>query len=169
MRLPSFTRHLKPSETEYARKVFHGVLPWSQIGITDGLGAGDTVWTHTRSMVPFAGAVSSPFQYYINFGDAANVDLSTEGVGLVKYVAGYYGDMMCDVFIHELTHVWQYSRPYAKAGEIAARCVYAQKIGAGYDFTAGHPWNYYNLEQQAHMVEEWNVPRAPVNSSVVSA
>lgn len=155
MRSPSFTRHLKPSETEYARKVFRNVLPWPEIGVTDGLGAGGTVWTHTRSMIPFAGAVSSPFQYYVNFGDAANADLSTEGVSLSTYVPGY-PYFMCDVFIHELTHVWQYSRPYAKAGEIAARCIYAQKFGAGYAFTAGNTWASYNLEQQASIVEEWN-------------
>jgi outer membrane protein OmpA-like peptidoglycan-associated protein len=120
------------------------------------MGKDDTVWTHTRSMIPFAGAVSSSFEYYINFGDAANVDLSTPGVSLGRYVSGYDRFYMCNVFIHELTHVWQYSRPYAKAGEIAARCVYAQNIGAGYSYTAGSTWDSYNLEQQASIVEEWN-------------
>jgi outer membrane protein OmpA-like peptidoglycan-associated protein len=91
----------------------------------------------------------------INFGDAAKVDLSVSGVGLSRYVPGYI-DEMSNVFVHELTHVWQYSRPYAKVWEIALRCVYAQKIGAGYRFTAGNTWNSYNLEQQASIVEEWN-------------
>lgn len=156
MKSVSFTRNLKPAEIEYARKVYHKVLPpWSQIGITDGLGRGDTVWAQTRSMIPFAGAVHSSFSYYLNFGDAANTDLSVPGVGLGRYVPGY-SEYTRDVFIHELMHVWQYSRPYAKAGEIALRCVYAQNIGVGYGFTAGAAWSSYNLEQQASIVEEWS-------------
>ena len=156
MRNAGFTRHLKPTESELARKVFHSALPpWVQIGITDGLGANDTVWTMTRSMIPFSGAISSSIKYLINFGDAAKVDLPVSGVGLGRYVPGY-SEQMSDVFVHELTHVWQYSRPYAKALEVAARCVYAQKIGAGYRFTAGKTWGSYNLEQQASIVEEWN-------------
>ncbi len=155
MRSASFTRTLKPTELEYARKVFRNTLPWSQVGITDGLGKDDTVWAMTRSMIPFGGAVSSSIEYYVNFGDAANTDLSTEGVSLGRYVSGY-SENMSDVFIHELTHVWQYSRPYAKAGEIALRCIYAQNIGAGYRFTPGDPWASYNLEQQASIVEEWS-------------
>ena len=87
--------------------------------------------------------------------DAANEDLSVKGVGLGRYVSGY-SEQMADVFVHELTHVWQYSRPYAEAWDIAARCVHAQKIGAGYHFTAGKPWDSYNLEQQASIVEKWN-------------
>lgn len=156
MRNASFTRHLKPTEIEYVKKVFHNALPpWSQIGITDGLGKDDTVWTMTRSMIPFNGALSSPFRYYVNFGDAVNADLSVPGVSLGRYVPGY-SENARDVFIHELTHVWQYSRPYAKAWEIALRCVYAQNLGAGYHFTASDPWASYNLEQQASMVEEWS-------------
>jgi outer membrane protein OmpA-like peptidoglycan-associated protein len=155
MRSASFTRTLKPTELEYAKKVYHKALPWSEIGITDGLGIGDTVWTMTRSMIPFGGSIPSSLEYYVNFGDAANADLSTTGVSLGRYVSGY-SENMCDVFIHELAHVWQYSRPYAKAGEVAIRCVYAQEVGAGYRFTPGDPWASYNLEQQASIVEKWN-------------
>lgn len=155
MRTPSYTRHLKPTEIDLARQVFHNALPPSnQIGITDGLGKDGSIWTHTRSMIPFAGAISSSFKYYINFGDAANVDLSVEGVGLSRYVPGYH-EYMSDVFVHEMTHVWQYSRPYANDWDIAARCIYAQHA-AGYAFTAGDPWAAYNLEQQASIVEKWN-------------
>jgi len=156
MRRASFTRGLKPTEIELARDVFHHALPpWHQIGITDGLGVDDTVWTMTRAMVPFGGLVSSPIKYYINFGDAAKTDLSTTGVGLGRFVPGY-SELMCDVFMHEMTHVWQYSQPYARDAEVAAACIYAQNIGAGYRFTAGDTWASYNLEQQASIVEKWN-------------
>jgi outer membrane protein OmpA-like peptidoglycan-associated protein len=153
VRKASFARLLKTTELEYAQKVFHKALPWSQIGITDGLGKGDTVWCTTRSLT--LGATRASVEYYINFGDAANHDLSVTGVSLGRYISGYY-EYMADVFIHELTHVWQYSRPYAKAGEIAMRCIYAQEVGAGYKFTAGGTWDSYNLEQQASIVEKWN-------------
>jgi outer membrane protein OmpA-like peptidoglycan-associated protein len=113
------------------------------------------VWCMTRSMVPFAGAIPSTVKYLMNFGDAADTDLSTPGVGLGRYVSGY-SELLADVFIHEMTHIWQYSRPYANAGEIALRCVYAQEVGAGYHFTPGKPWASYNLEQQGNIVEKWN-------------
>jgi outer membrane protein OmpA-like peptidoglycan-associated protein len=155
MRRARVTRGLKPTEITLATAVFGNSMPiWSQIGITDGLGYNDTVWTHTKDAVPFLR--SSPYQYFINFGDASQQDLSIDGVFLSKYVSGYTGDEVDDVFIHEMTHVWQYSRQGANWADIAARCVYAQEIGSGYEFTEGDPWSDYNLEQQAHIVETWN-------------
>lgn len=155
MRLPRFTRPLKATEIKLARSVYKGSLPpWHQIGITDGLGKGDTVWTHTSSMMPFVSSVASA-KYLINFGDAANHDLSQPGEQLSKYVAGY-PELMADVFIHELAHVWQYSQRNANEWSIAARCVYAQEFGAGYHFAPGAVWESYNLEQQASIVEKWS-------------
>jgi outer membrane protein OmpA-like peptidoglycan-associated protein len=155
MRRPRFTRALKPTEITLATAVFGYSMPiWNQIGITDGLGYGDTVWTHTKDAVPFLR--SAPYQYFINFGDASQLDLAADGVFLSKYVSGYTGDEVDDVFIHEMTHVWQYSRQGANWADIAARCVYAQDLGAGYGFTPGDAWSDYNLEQQAHIVETWN-------------
>jgi outer membrane protein OmpA-like peptidoglycan-associated protein len=155
MRRVRSTRSLKPTEIELARKVFGNNMPaWSQIGITDGLGSGDTVWTHTRELVPFL--PDSTYQYFINFGDASQVDLSVDSVSLSRYVSGYGADEVDDVFMHEMTHIWQYSRTGANWASIAARCVYAQKAGAGYKFQEGDPWSDYNLEQQASIVEAWN-------------
>ncbi len=157
MKKVTFTRHLKGGEIILADSVFQGTLPpWSEIGITNGLGKGDTVWTHPKEAVPFLGAIRVPFKYYINFGNAADRDLSTAG-SLEKYVPGYpKGLQTPDVFIHELTHVWQYSREGANWASVAARCIYAQEIGSGYSYTAGDPWSDYNFEQQAQIVEDWN-------------
>ena len=155
MRRVRSTRSLKPKEIELAKDVFGYNMPdWGQIGITDGLGKGDTVWTHPREAVPFLS--QSTYKYFINFGDASQLDLSVDGVSLSTYVSGYGSDQVDDVFMHEMTHVWQYSREGASWVNIAARCVYAQNIGAGYGFTPGDPWNDYNLEQQASIVETWN-------------
>ena len=154
MRLASFARGLKETEMQLARKVFHKALPsLGKIGITNGLGKGDTIWTRTRNLIPGSGWGLGSFEYYIAFGDAVNADLSTSGVTLDTYVPGY-PDMMANVFIHELTHVWQYSRMWSV--DVAARCVYAQEIGAGYTYKAGAPWGEYNLEQQASIVEDWS-------------
>ncbi len=149
------TRSLNPKEINLARKVFGINMPhWNDIGITDGLGKHDRIWTHPRQMFPILG--TSTYRYFINFGDAYKVDLSVDGVDLGRYVPGYSGDEVDDVFIHEMTHIWQYSRVSANWADIALRCVYAQNSRAGYAFTEGDPWSDYNLEQQASIVELWN-------------
>ena len=57
--------------------------------------------------------------------------------------------------MHELTHVWQFHR----GDSVKPRSIYAQQVGAGYKFTRGQPWEEYNVEQQAHIVETWNEER----------
>jgi hypothetical protein len=62
-----------------------------------------------------------------------------------------------DVFIHELTHVWQYQN--FGAGYIAA-ALYAQKTPAGYNYAFEKEWHLsehlldFNAEQQADLVQD---------------
>ncbi len=62
-----------------------------------------------------------------------------------------------DVFIHELTHVWQYQN--FGAGYIAA-ALYAQKTPAGYNYAYTEGWYLsehllaFNAEQQADLVQD---------------
>jgi hypothetical protein len=62
-----------------------------------------------------------------------------------------------DVFIHELTHVWQYQN--FGAGYIAA-ALYAQKTPAGYNYAYTEGWHLsehlleFNAEQQADLVQD---------------
>ena len=62
-----------------------------------------------------------------------------------------------DVFIHELTHVWQYQN--FGAGYIAA-ALYAQKTPAGYNYTYTEGWHLsehlldFNAEQQADLIQD---------------
>jgi hypothetical protein len=62
-----------------------------------------------------------------------------------------------DVFIHELTHVWQYQN--FGAGYIAA-ALYAQKTPAGYNYAFADGWHLsehlldFNAEQQADLVQD---------------
>jgi outer membrane protein OmpA-like peptidoglycan-associated protein len=154
MRNATKTRSLKPGEINLAREVFHSSLPtWNTIGITNGLGSDDTVWTIEKSLVPFLSSMSGVPEYLINFGDAADLDLSAPGVGLSRYVPGYGSHLVHVIFMHEMTHVWQYAR--GNAAKVALRCVYAQQFGSGDKFTAGDSWSDYNLEQRAGIVEQW--------------
>jgi hypothetical protein len=62
-----------------------------------------------------------------------------------------------DVFIHELTHVWQYQN--FGAGYIPA-ALYAQKTPAGYNYAHTEGWHLsknileFNAEQQADLVQD---------------
>jgi hypothetical protein len=62
-----------------------------------------------------------------------------------------------DVFIHELTHVWQYQN--FGAGYIAV-ALYAQKTRAGYNYAFEDDWHLsehlldFNAEQQADLVQD---------------
>ena len=58
------------------------------------------------------------------------------------------------LFIHEMTHVWQYYHGYW----VVLRSAWANsKLGAGYGYTlqASDAWDDFNVEQQASLVEHW--------------
>ena len=152
-------RGLRPNERSLAWHTFHHSLPpLDTIGVTDGLGDDGTIWTLDRSFLEFlqSGPPKSlnRLKYFLNFGEAVRWDLSEEK-RLQPAVPGYH-DRARDVFVHEMTHVWQFHR----GDKVKVRSIYAQSwFGAGYDFTRGAPWKEYNVEQQAHIVETWNEER----------
>src|SRR5262249_1869119 len=115
------------------------------------------IWTLDRPFLEFlqSGPPKSldRLKYFLNFGEAVHWDLSEEK-SLKPAVDGYSGRAR-DVFVHEMTHVWQYHR----GDSVKLRSLYAYEIGAGQDFTRGKPWKEYNVEQQAHVVETWNNER----------
>src|SRR5207244_3800535 len=97
MRRPSMYRGLRPKERALLYPVFRAALPpVSTIAIGDGLGFGDAPWTDwgTDSNYP-------AFYYKMNVGDYAFKDLSAT-------TWTPYGSL-CDILIHEMTHVWQYA------------------------------------------------------------
>jgi hypothetical protein len=61
--------------------------------------------------------------------------------------------MYRNIFIHEMTHVWQYYHGYW----VVLRSLWANTLGAGYNYTIGalDAWDDYNVEQQAQLVEDW--------------
>lgn len=119
--------------------VFRASLPsLYDIGIGDGLGFGDRPWTDWGYDPNWP-----DFDYQINVGDYANVDLS-------KMTWTPFGTL-CDLLVHEMTHVWQ----YAHGRQVKGSSVWASTISS-YDFTAGDAWIDYNVEQQASIVEKWH-------------
>jgi len=190
MRRPNYYRQMTSSEEQYAWGVFQGTLPpANQIGIGDGWGLGDRPWTD-KAWNPAPGTpgiptgwkpqANMPFMAYaVNLGDMAKMDLTSTQV--------YPGfGRVCDTFIHELTHVWQYyhgdwvklSSVKAQAWEVITEITApieltpkGLKVGKAFDAYGYRPldhsksWDDYNSEQQAHIVEDWNWKR-DVNSEL---
>ncbi len=152
-------RALKHQEARLAREVFHAtVAHLDTVGITDGLGKDDTVWTVDRATFDFL--QSQPPQslyrlrYLINFGEAVGWDLTAK-TPLSIAVPGYR-QRARDIFVHEMTHVWQFQRGMGvKLGSILA--------GTGEGYTRGKAWMTYDVEEQATIVEHWNRDRGEGN------
>ena len=122
--------------------VFRDTLPSAKmIGIGDGLGLGDRPWTDWGTG---ASSQMPDMQYQVNIGDYASRDLDTRDWTP-------FGSL-CDLLIHELTHVWQYWNGFG----VKVSSIWANTLGAGYDFEPGDPWDDYNVEQQATIVEKWH-------------
>jgi hypothetical protein len=148
-RRPTQYRLLTSAEREMVRKVFGQPFPYlDTVGIGNGLGFDGRPWTDT-------GPLSEPglpvqLQYQINIGDAMMVDLTgNEGSGC--YIVGITGTVS-DLLIHEMTHVWQY---YTKGGMTGRYRVWGSSVAGSYNFKLGEPWQSYDVEQQASIVEEW--------------
>jgi hypothetical protein len=132
-------RGLRPGEKALLNPVFRGSLPAeSTIAVTDGLGFGDDPWTDWNHDPQYPS-----FYYKMHVGDYADRTLSN-----TDYTP--YG-RLCDLFIHELAHVWQYHH----GRQVKLSSLYAHTIGS-YKFKAGDPWIDYNVEQQASIVEGWH-------------
>jgi len=128
-------------------RVFGNTLPpWREIGIGNGLGWGGAPWASTTNN---AGYAQTPnVRYVINVGDLASYDLTSPS-GTSSVLGSSYGTIR-GLLVHEMTHIWQYYR-----GEnVVIGKIHAETIGS-YDFEPGEPWNDYNTEQQATVVENW--------------
>jgi len=152
MRRPDYYRLLNPREWQLVTKVFGKTLPpWKQIGIGNGLGAGGAPWTYEGYFDESVHFPQTPdVRYAINIGDLVSEDLTSRGPTM-GWLCGDFGTV-CGLLVHEMTHVWQYFHGVA----VARKSAHAQTIGAGYSYTPGDPWDSYNVEQQAHIVEDWH-------------
>jgi hypothetical protein len=136
MRISLTSRLLSTAEQNLATSVFGGTLPpWSKILLNPGLGLGDRPWTDNPAGL-----------YSLTIGPVCYPDCTS------KAVWGRFGRIDA-VFIHEMTHVWQYFHDY----NVKLSSVWGQSFGDGYDVVLGKAWNDYNVEQEAIIVENWYV------------
>ena len=108
-------RRLRDREKGLAHEVFHNTLPpLSTIGIADGLGKDNTIWTVDRSF--FDSLQRSPpdslsdLAFLLNFGEAVRWDLTD--IRTLSIAVPGYPFRARDIFVHEMTHVWQFLRGF---------------------------------------------------------
>jgi hypothetical protein len=85
--------------------------------------------------------------FQINMGDAASADL-TSSSPVNCFVTDIPGTV-AETLVHEMAHVWQYHNARSRYG------VWGSSLTGSYTFTPGKPWNDYDVEQQASIVEQW--------------
>jgi hypothetical protein len=141
MRFARNSRNLSEPEKALVTRVFGSTLPpWNQIFVSDGLGIGDRPWTDQEyDQESLHGRM-----YSVNLGTLCYPDCTSR--------ANWPGFGRIDtVFVHEMTHVWQYFHNYF----VVLSSMWGQSFGDGYDYVLGSSWNDYNVEQQASLVEHW--------------
>ena len=134
MRIGWNSRVLSPTEQALVIGVFGKTLPpWKKLLLDDGLGLGDRPWTDDPAGL-----------YSIHIGPVCYPDCTSSNVW------GDFGRIDA-VFIHEMTHVWQYFH----GSNVKLSSVWGQTMGDGYFAIPGKSWDDYNVEQQASLVENW--------------
>jgi outer membrane protein OmpA-like peptidoglycan-associated protein len=130
-------RKLNASEVRVARRVFKDTIPYDKIRIGDGSGVGGAVWTQ-------AGVAG--LDYVIHGGHRHSVDWSSTKA-------------LQRLLVHELTHVWQgeHVGPSYMLESLAHQAWAEATGGSAYAYDAVNykPWDSYNVEQQADIVEHW--------------
>jgi hypothetical protein len=134
VRIPRNSRTLTAAETGLALAVFGSTMPPAII-VNDGLGWGDRPFTDNPSVF-----------YVIAIGPVCYPDCTAS-----TYWSGF--GRVRDVFVHEMTHVWQYAHGYfVKINSLASQL---QQGDDAYSYELGKSWRSYNVEQQATIVEDW--------------
>ncbi len=145
------TRPLRESEIELARQVFEDKLPYGKVYLADRYFPFNE---KTRTAVTAASLAT--------FLPVRTLRSYTIFVGPDVYRDGADGPGFRDTFIHELTHVWQgYHRKHSWEYMVESMLAQGHAIitsgdrNEAYDYVPGEPWDSYNVEQQAHMVQDW--------------
>lgn len=143
------SRPLKQSEIEFARQVFEDKLPYGKVHIASYYLPGNDGVPVTLASVSSIIPVSSLRHYTIYFGPEV-------------FEKGADRPGVRDTFIHELTHVWQ-GYHSGLGWEYMVQSMIAQGHAVltqgdrnrAYDYKPGRPWDSYNVEQQALLVQHW--------------
>lgn len=143
------SRLLTDAEIEFARQVFQDRLPYKKIHITSYYLPGNQGVPVTLASASSIIATRTRRNYTIYFGPDA-------------YNDGAHAPATAAVFIHELTHVWQgYHRKHTWEYMVESMLAQGHAIvttgdrGGAYVYEPGGRWDGYNVEQQAHIVQDW--------------
>ena len=157
--LPTKIRVMNTPEYEIVSRVFGNTLPYKiRIWVTNAAGVDGRAFTIPTSLITtiltipvtgffggvVGGYVSSALNlaYLINVGDKYDT-LSSDDQRLL---------------VHETAHVWQGKNSTFSQSYVYNSIINQHFKGEGaYDYAAGANWSDYNVEQQAHIVEDWFV------------
>lgn len=141
-------RQMRDDEIEFANKVFRGTIPRDRVTLTNMLGVGNRPFTipsiGDTILVNLGAGFDDPV-HYAGFGDPDKPDIK-QGAG--------------QLFIHELTHVWQIDNSQFLPGLICeGLSLQATTLGGNMGIyrygPAGPAFSTFNLEQQAKIVDQW--------------
>jgi hypothetical protein len=133
-------RRLSERERLEAWKVFRDTIPYDRIAITSTLGFGER---------PFTLPNPWPWDW-----ESWDVHFGTEEFW--RRTVARFGDLYYwQTLIHELTHVWQGSNAGFPFGYVLNSLWHQAVDKDPYEYRTGGAWSDYNVEQQAHLVEDW--------------
>ena len=143
------SRPLRKSEIEFARRVFEDRLPYGRIYLSS-------------RFLPFNEGTAVTVASLSAFVPVRAMRSYTIFVGPEVFDEGADGPRFHDTFIHELTHVWQ-GYHSGLGWEYMVQSMIAQghailtqgDRNRAYDYKPGEPWDNYNVEQQALLVQDW--------------
>lgn len=143
------SRPLRRSEIEFARQVFEGRLPYKKVHLASYYLPGNEGVPVTLASVSSIIPVSTLRHYTIYFGS----EVFEQGADRAE---------TRDTFIHELTHVWQgYHSTFGWEYMVNSMIAQGHALltegnrNRAYDYSPGEPWDDYNVEQQALLVQDW--------------
>ena len=173
IKIPSKIRWVTNAEYSMVYRVFGSSLPMSsRIFVTDGAGLEGRPFTIPFSLLSTLGATVvggfvgllggyltsgiANLAYFINAGDFYRNSFA---------VGDQNGQNM---FIHEMTHVWQGYNSTIGLSYVFNSCISQCVLGKrAYNYQVGQDWSSYNVEQQAHIVEDWYYAGMPNNGDLV--
>jgi len=134
-------RRVEPFEQEFARKVFGGSIDFEKVRLTNLSGIGTAAFV----------APTVDNTILVNIGNA--IDTPTTSV-FPNYPA------KGQLFIHELTHVWQIQHRSLKDGYVPGWLCegIAEKTEGQAAYQPGDPgppWSSFGIESQASIVDRW--------------
>jgi hypothetical protein len=157
----SHIRDINRKEKALAKQVFIDTLPYEAIRVTNKLGLQNREYTLVYQAVPELdwrceerASQHSSATLGGEGEDTYHLNVGPEGFNGME--RSQYGR---ETLIHELTHVWQSCHSIWPASYIfnsAWHQLKAKVTGKdAYKYPPGDPWDSYNVEQQAHIVQDW--------------